>query len=349
MNPTNDQAALRYLYEEPPPRGTWREVAPGLRWLRIPLPFALDHVNLWLLDEGPEGWALIDTGVANDATRALWQELFETALDGRPISRMIATHYHPDHIGLAGWMVERWGCPFASSRTEWLEARMLTLDQREGSTIAGGQQSFYRRCGAPESVLAALAQRGHGYSRIVSTVPRQFERLRDGDTVRIGQRNWQIITGGGHAPEQVCFYSPDDGIFIAADHVLPRITPNVSVHHWEPDEDPLADYVTSLERLKDLPAECLVLPSHGLPFRSLGIRIDQLLGHHDVRLEQTWDACTEAATVHDVSTALFKREMDAHQTSFAIGETLSHLNHLWRQGTIAREERAGEATLYRQR
>lgn len=327
---------LSFPFAAPPPEGGVTQVAPGVLWLRMPLPFALDHVNLWLLRDGP-GWAVVDTGIASNRTRAIWEAVFERHLGGLPITRVVVTHFHPDHLGLAGWITERFGAGLWMTRTEWLLGRLLSLDG--GPDLLAANRRFYGEAGLGPDQLAALEERGHAFPKGVPSVPASFTRLRDGDVVRIGDQDWHVTTAGGHAPEHACLTCPDLGLFIAGDMVLPRISPNVSVWPSEPDADPLADFLEGLARLRAGQDDgLLVLPSHGLPFHGLHARIGQLVAHHRERLEETVAACRERpASVAELTAVLFRRRMDAHQLSFAVGEALAHLNHLWRQGRLARE------------
>lgn len=303
-------------------------IADDLLWLRLPLPFALNHVNLWLLRDG-DGWLLIDTGIATDQLRQVWTQLLHDGdLADKPITRILATHFHPDHIGLAGWLCGRFGAPLLAARTEWQKARLLSLDDsdRLTATVSG----FYRQAGVGPEALLNISERGNLYARRVSPIPRSFQRLQDGETLRIGGTDWRVITTPGHAPEMICLHSAERNILIAADHILPEISPNVSVWPDEPLADPLHEFRASLHKIRaQVPADCLVLPSHGRPFRGLHARIDWLDAHHDERLDATMNACRQPdATALQVMLTLFPRALDPHQWGFAMGEALAHLNYL---------------------
>jgi glyoxylase-like metal-dependent hydrolase (beta-lactamase superfamily II) len=310
----------------------------------MPLPFALNHVNVWLLED-EDGWTLVDAGISNERTKSLWEGVFTSALGNRPVSRMIVTHYHPDHMGLAGWMVERWAARFEAPRTEWLLARLLTVEAN--ATMAGGMTDYYRQAGADAELLERLKNRGHSYARNVSRVPASYERLQEGSIIRIGGRDWRVMVGPGHAPEMACLYSAEAGVLIAADHILPTITPNVSVTYAEPEADPLTDFVQSFPRFRELPDDTLVLPSHGRPFYGLHRRLDELLDHHHERLDLAWEQCAEPKSVVEMTGVLFKRELDTHQMAFAIGEALAHLNNLKHAGRVAAEQGADGVIRYR--
>ena len=338
---------LRFPWPEPPSAATLAEVAPGVRWLRMPLPFVLDHINLWLIEDAA-GWTVIDTGIDMASTRAIWETVFAEALGGRKVTRLIVTHFHPDHLGLAGWLAERWQAPLWISETEWLYGRMASLDREP--RFAADQLAFYRRAGLDAATLDMLAGRGNGYAERVSPVPRSFHRIADGSEIAIGGRLWRVVTGRGHAPEQSCLHCPELDLFIAGDQVLPKISPNVSVWPQEPDADPLSRFLDSLARLRELvPPEVLVLPSHNLPFYGLHARIDQLLAHHRDRLAEVEAACSEPASAMAIVPLLFRRRLDAHQLGFAVGEALAHLNYLVAAGRLVRRERADGVLVFERR
>jgi glyoxylase-like metal-dependent hydrolase (beta-lactamase superfamily II) len=311
-----------------------RLLAPGLLGIRFALPFALDHVNVWLLEDG-EGRAVIDAGLGDERTRTRWRELLSGGpLADRPVTRLLATHFHPDHLGLAGWLCAETGAELLASHTEWLNGRLLALDTSAGFVDAG--RAFDRRAGLDEEVIAERAARGNLYRRRVSEPPARFRRLRPGDRLGIGGREWGVLVGQGHAPEMVCLFSPELNVLIAADQILPKISPVVGVWPAEPEANPLADFLATLERFRALPDDCLVLPSHGRPFRGLHVRIDQLIAHHAERLEATLAACARPATIVEVVPHLFHRELDTHQLQFALGESLAHLNYLAAEGRLRR-------------
>jgi glyoxylase-like metal-dependent hydrolase (beta-lactamase superfamily II) len=338
-------AALSFPHTAPPASGAVTTVAPGIKWLRMPLPFALDHINLWLLEEH-DGWMIVDSGLDTDETKRHWDEVLRHALDGKPVTRLVVTHFHPDHMGLAGWLTEKLAVPLWCTETEWLFARMLCLDDTQ--TFVANALDFYRRTGADEATRSIFAGRGNPYRKRVSPVPHRFHRLSDGTEMTIGGNRWRVIVGRGHAPEHACLYSGDLDILIAGDQVLPKISPNVSLWPQEPDADPLALFLASLEKIKRaVPANALVLPSHGLPFRGLHTRIDQLTSHHVARLSELEAACAEPRTCAEIVPVLFRRKLDAHQIGFAIGETLAHLQYLVNKGRMSRAGRADGVYIYR--
>jgi glyoxylase-like metal-dependent hydrolase (beta-lactamase superfamily II) len=335
------ESELHYpLGDALPGPGEALDLAPGLRWVRMGLPFALDHINLWLLRDridGREGWTIVDCGIASDETRANWERVFAERLDGLPVLRVIATHFHPDHLGLAHWLTERWQCRLWMSATDYNLARVAST-----STVGLGgaaAAAFFCSHGLtdPDS-LDKIRGRADYYPRMVPAVPASYRRLMDGNEIDIGGRVWRCIAGYGHSPEHISLFCEEAGLLISGDMVLPRISTNVSVVDVEPEGDPLNLYLDSLVRCLDLPADTLVLPSHGKPFTGLHARIDQLREHHDERLADVIAACGAAPThAADLLPVLFKRKLDLHQTTFAMGEAIAHLNALWLKGQLGRE------------
>jgi glyoxylase-like metal-dependent hydrolase (beta-lactamase superfamily II) len=323
-----------------PESGGVSEIAPGVLWVRLALPFALDHINVWLLEDGP-GYTLVDTGLGVDRTREVWERLAATVLAARPIRRVVCTHYHPDHVGLAGELTRRYGAELWCSQAEWTHARMYALEPQAETDAAA--ERFYRTAGMPEDTIRTTIEGVFPYRAGVADVPASYRRLRAGDEVTIGADRWQVLVGRGHAPEHVCLHAPGRRLLISGDQVLPSITPNVSVMPSEPMAEPLSEFLDSLAALRHVPDDVLVLPSHGRPFTGLHRRIHELTVHHRDRLDEVLAACRQPRTAWEVMRTMFRRPLDPHQTTFAVGESVAHLNHLVHAGHLARHEVPGGA------
>ena len=289
------------------------QMSDGLFGLRLALPFALDHVNVWFLRDG-ESWTLVDTGIANEATKDIWSDLLGNGLDDSPIGRLIATHFHPDHMGLAGWLCRQTGAEFWASRTEWLTARALAHDVSDDFVDAG--RRFDRLAGLSDDQIAERAARGNLYRTRALAPPASYARVEEGAEIAIGGEPWRVLIGRGHAPEMICLYSENRGLLLAADQILQKISPNIGVWPGELDANPLSDYLESLETFRDLPETTLVFPSHGQAFYGLHERIDELIKHHHMRLERAEEAAGQGRTVTDIIPSLFDRQLDAHQPRF---------------------------------
>jgi glyoxylase-like metal-dependent hydrolase (beta-lactamase superfamily II) len=332
MTTKQGSAGLRFPFPEPPAAGELKEVANGVLWARIPLPFRLNHINVYLIDDG-DGWAVLDTGIANKATRELWETLFAGPLAGRKLTRLIVTHYHPDHIGLAGWLAERFDLPLLTTQTTYLVCLNISLSP--GALDAKTYHDFYLRNGLNPATTALVTTQGHGYLKMVTPLPPTFERIVGGDTLQIGGRSFEVLTGNGHAPEQAMLYCQEDKLFFGADQVLEKISPNVSVWAVDPHGDPLGLYLRSLAELKaQLPAEVLVLPGHQMPFIGLAARADELAAHHQKRCSAIEEACCVPKPAAELLPAIFHRPLDPHEMSFAFSEVLAHVNYMLGQGTL---------------
>ncbi|MDO5528645.1 MAG: MBL fold metallo-hydrolase [Paracoccus sp. (in: a-proteobacteria)] len=330
----DDGAGITTPWPEPPAEGEATEIAEGALWLRLPLPMQLDHVNCYAF-AGGDGWTLIDTGMDTRRTRAIWTRLLtDGPLAGRPVARIIATHHHPDHIGLAGWFQEQ-GAQLWTSRTAWLMARMLVLDEQERpprESIA-----FMRRAGMPPEMLARrAAERPFNFADSVHALPLGYTRLTEGQTVRFGGRDWAVRMGDGHAPEHITLWSRDDDLVIGGDQLLPGISPNLGVYPTEPEADPVADWLAACARLAPhARAGQLVLPGHKLPFRGLPARLRQLADNHVSALSRLEAALVETPmTPADSFTLLFRRQISADNFGLALVEAVAHFNHLAQAGRI---------------
>jgi glyoxylase-like metal-dependent hydrolase (beta-lactamase superfamily II) len=337
--PTTHRGLTYPLGRGAPGEGELIEIAPGVGWARLPLPGSLGHINVWALDDG-EGVALVDTGLDIPAVREAWEKLLAGPLSGRPVTRVFVTHMHPDHVGLAGWLTERFGVKLWMTRGEWLFARMLTLDARDAPPP---EDIAHRRAAGWDDVRIAEAQAKpwRFFASVVSPVPQSIIRLQDGQAIRIGARTWKVVTGNGHSPEHACLVDGEAGVMIAGDQVLPRITSNVSLSMSEPEGDPLGDWLASIAKLRQLSPDLLVLPSHGEPFTGLHARLDALRDGHLGRLDAIAKRLNEPKRAVDLFGVLFGRAIDDSVYGLATGEALAHLRRLEVEGRAVREELDG--------
>jgi glyoxylase-like metal-dependent hydrolase (beta-lactamase superfamily II) len=325
---------LVYPLGDPPEAGIAREIAPGVRWIRMPLPFALKWINLWLLEDG-DGWTIVDTGVAMEQSREYWRKIFEDTLGGKPVTRVICTHMHPDHVGLAGWICRKFDAPLWMSRLEYITCRVLVADTGREAPEEG--VAFYRAAGWDEDLIDSYKIRFGGFGKAVSRVPDAYKRMSDGDVVEIGGRPWRVITGNGHCPEHVCLWQEELKLFISGDQVLPRISSNVSVFPTEPDGDPLADWISSCKKLLDvMPNDVLVLPSHNEPFIGLHERLHSLIDGHERTLKRILSRLTEPKRAIDLFGAMFARKIGSDVIGMATGEAIAHVNCLVGRGLARR-------------
>jgi glyoxylase-like metal-dependent hydrolase (beta-lactamase superfamily II) len=330
------------LIGEIPPPGAAVEIAPQVRWLRMPLPFALDHINLWLL-EGADGFTIVDAGFALPQVQAAWEAVL-TGIE-RPVRRVLVTHFHPDHLGLAAWLVEKTGAELLMTAGEYLTGWAVWA-QAAGHGVPD-MLRFFRRHGLGEAPIAALESRGNAYRKGVPALADRYRRLREGDRLRLTGDDWVVQVGHGHAPEHAALYCAEAGVLISGDMLLPRITTNISVFAVSPEADSLQDYLGSLSRWKSLSAATLVLPSHGRPFHGASARVAALEEHHEARLAEVLDACGGTArSAAELLPVLFDRALDAHQTMFAMGEAIAHLNYLEHAGRIGRQTGADGVIRY---
>jgi len=338
--PTEHRGLTYPLGREVPEFGAMLPLAEGVGWTRLPVPGSLNHINIWLLDD-EGGIAIVDSGLDIPPSREAWETLFAGALSARTVTRVLCTHFHPDHIGLAGWLCERFDVRLWMSRGEWLFARMLTADVRKAPPPEA--LAYWWMAGWSEEAIAEEAAKGWGrFASAVSPVPVSFRRLQEGDIVRIGGRDWKVVVGSGHSPEHACLLDEKGKLLIAGDQVLPRITSNVSLSLSEPEADPLGDWLASIAKLRMLSSDLLVLPSHGEPFTGLHARLDRLAEGHAGRLDALHAHLAEPKRAVDCFGILFARAIGDH-VGLATGEALAHLRHLEATGRATREVRDGVA------
>ncbi len=326
---------LDYPFEALPEPGTAMPVAPGVHWVRMPLPFKLDHINLFLLEDG-DGWTLLDTGYGNDETKELWREVWGATLGGRPITRVIVTHFHPDHVGNAGWIAETLGLMPHMTQVEWMSANLAF--RMAGTADVDRRIPWYARNGLASERLDFF-RAGHVPYPNGVTLPPAYVRIREHDRLSIGGREWEVRIGTGHSPEHACLYCAELDVLLGGDQILPSISTNVSAWPYEPEADPLGDFLDSLREFADyLPEDVLVLPSHGRPFRGAHRRIAWLHDHHDERLGKIRDLLDRPRAAAELIDTLFPFEFDGHQLGFAMGEVIAHLNRLVHAGEVRRGE-----------
>ncbi|MEM1101533.1 MAG: MBL fold metallo-hydrolase [Pseudomonadota bacterium] len=340
-----EAALLSYPIAEPPHPGTGVEVAEGVLWLRLPLPMALDHVNLYAFDEG-DSWTLIDAGMRWPKGGAALETLRSGALGGKPISRVICTHHHPDHVGYAGCFQAE-GAELFMTRTAWLTARMLTLDVQE--KYPPETVSFYKRAGMDAAVLAArLDERPFNFADVVEPMPLGYTRLSEGDVIRFGGRTWDVRLGSGHAPDHATFWSRDDGLVLTGDQIIPGISPNIGLYPTEPEADPVADWIASCERLSAFAQpQQLALPGHKRPFHGLPLRLTQLMDNHHGVLRRLLAHLETPSTAGETFLPIFKREIGKGEYGLALVEAFAHCQHLFHQGAVTRELNEAGAFVYR--
>lgn len=331
-----EAAALDYPYKDVPvpAPGEAREVGPGVFWLRMPMPSRLNHINVWLIEEDG-GWTVVDTGIPDERTREVWRTVFQSAMGRKPLRRVIVTHLHPDHVGLAGWLCEHFDVELWMSRTDYLLCRTLVQDTGRDAPPEGLR--FYTAAGFTEAGLKDYREKFGRFGAAVFRMPQAYRRIVDGETLRIGGQDWRVVVGRGHAPEHACLWCPALNLFISGDQILPRISSNVSVFPTEPDANPLQEWLDSCARLKALlPADVLVLPAHNEPFYGAHARLVELQRDHELGLSKLLDLCREPKRAVDVFGPLFKSVITEANFLMATGESLAHLNCLMARGLVTR-------------
>ncbi|MFC4701544.1 MBL fold metallo-hydrolase [Glaciecola siphonariae] len=328
---SEDEHVIEALALELPKAGELCAVDEDIFWLRMPLPFDLDHINLYLIKDG-DGYAAIDTGIGTQTTEDIWAAIFDQL--GAKITRVIVTHMHPDHIGMAGYLSEKFRAPLYMTMAEYYVARSMVAGGRGASDWQ--DREYLQRCGMPSQYIEKASQNKGGIQKVVKPIPLGFKRLTEGQILSIGNHQWRVMIGRGHSPEHACLYCESKQILISGDHVLPNISPNIGVYSTEPDANALKLYLATLPQFKDLPIDTKVLPSHKLPFTGLHVRVDELIHHHHAHLARLRDFCQTPRTVEACLGVLFKRKLNPHNMFFAIAEALAHLNYLYFNDELAR-------------
>lgn len=337
-------ATLDYPVASPPPIGGALDLGCGVRWLRLPVPGGLRHINVWLLADA-DGWTLVDTGMDVPASREAWEGPLDAALAARPIRRIYCTHHHPDHAGLAAWLAARHGAVVYLGAAEERLMRLL-LDTAENPSAQAARLAAFARDGlvATDEMRPFLAVRG--YRSVMSGIPPEIRRYGDGDEFIAGGVRWVARLARGHTDGQLLLHAPEAGLLIAGDQVLPRITSNIGIYPERLDQDPLASFLGSFAALEAIWPEPLVLPSHGDVFRGLRLRLAQLRAHHAATLETLAGIVTRPMTAAEVVPRLFRRELDPLNRMLALGETLAHLQYLAGRGRLSVTEPSGEPRRY---
>ncbi len=323
---------IGFPFTDPPVEGQAVQVADGILWMRLPLPMQLDHVNIFALDDG-DGWCVVDTGFDSKRGRAVWQALIDGPLRAKPITRVLVTHYHPDHIGLAGWLQAQ-GAELITTRTSWLYARMLCLDVQ--STATPEAMQFYRRAGLSEQALHKRAtDRPFNFADVVAPLPPAFTRIAEGDSFHAAGRDWTVRIGHGHAPEHATLWT--EGIVLGGDQLLPGISANIGVYPTEPEADPLTEWLDSCRAFMPHARQAdLILPGHKLPFTGLPFRLTQMIENHESALIRLLDHLQTPRVTRQCFVPLFKREIDGSAEGMALVEAVAHLNTLLRRGLVSR-------------
>lgn len=336
---------LHYPWEEPPEHGQAVEVAEGVLWIRLPLPMALDHVNIYALDDGAS-WTVVDTGIGSARSQELWESVLAGPLAGKPVGRVILTHHHPDHIGMAGWLTARFGAELATTRTAYLLARMLILDVEERPSEQA--LAFWRAAGMDREILETRkAERPFNFADICAPIPVGYARVKQGDVIRAGGRCWDVHIGNGHAPEHLTLWSRDDALVLAGDQVISSISPNIGVYPTEPEADPVAEWLITCGRLAALAREDhLLLSGHKRPFTGLPVRMRQLVENHYGALDRLRTHLATPKTAAECFAPLFKRQVDHRIYGLALVEAVAHLNHLHQAGEVTRTRREDGAWLW---
>ena len=330
---------LTYPVKTTPEPGKAVQIQPGIYWIRLPIPFELDHINVWLLEDG-DGYTLVDTGIYSNRTREAWQQIFEEVLKDRPIKRIVVTHFHPDHFGLARWLCERTGAEYVTSE-ETIERTSFLLDKADHENVET-RMAFYQQHGISGLKIFENFLKGSLYTEVVSGYLQSNRIIGDGEILSIGGNDWQVIMTYGHAPGHINLYCKALNMLISGDQILPTITSNVSVYADQPDANPLNEYLESFKKFYFLAEDTMVLPSHGKVFEGLHIRTGEIVGHHHQTLEKIYSICEQAHAVIELVPKLFRRKLEGINSVLAFGETLAHLNYLCAEQRLQRKLESGK-------
>ena len=331
---------ITYPMSERPGKGELQAVAPGVHWLAMPMSGSLAFINLYLLEDH-NGWWIVDTGLSNKQTTDVWEDVFANALGGKPVVGVICTHMHPDHIGQAKLITDRFHCPLYMTQGEYFQARSFANGGGISQSGWIGEQ-FYVQAGMPKDYLEQLAKMWASRASEGMSMPAMvqgFERLQDGQILRIGDTDWKIVVGAGHSPEHACLYSSALKVLISGDQILPIVTSNVSVHPTEPNANPLKNWMESHDHfLKVIPKDTFILPGHNLPFFGVKPRLRDLINHHEDRMLAIEEACVEPKIARDLLPVLFARKLDSGQMMMALGEAIAHIHLLIHRNRLQRIE-----------
>ena len=337
---------IRYEFDDKPENGSTQPVADGIHWLRMPLPFAINHINLWLLEDN-DGWAVVDTGIHSDVSKNVWKQAISSVMRDKPINHVVVTHLHPDHVGCAGWLTDEFDIDLWMTRDEYLLCRVLVADTGRAAPEEG--VNFYHAAGFAPEAMHNYQKMFCMFGRYVAPLPEAYKRLKEGDELMFAGHKWEVLIGRGHSPEHACFFDAERNLFVSGDQLLPTISSNVSVYPTEPKANPLKDWLDSLRMLKaSLPEDVLVLPAHGKPFRGAHERLDALVAEHVDGLAKLLEYCKEPRRALDAFPALFKSRITDGSLMMATGESVAHLNYLIDEGSVVAETDADDVTWYRQ-
>ncbi len=346
MTSKKPKTRLEFFTDTAPQAGEVTQIADGVFWLRMSLPMAgLDHINLYFLRDGDE-FVVVDTGLGWRDAMDIWEKVFAEHMGGAKVNRVICTHLHPDHAGLAGWMCRKFDAPLLMTMGEYFLCRLMAADTGNPAPEEG--IGFYKRAGFTDEQIETYKSKFGGFGKAISELPNGYQRIQDGDVIKIGGGDWQVLVGSGHSPEHACLYNADLKLMISGDQILPNISSNVSVWPTEPDGNPLEDWISSCHKLRDaVPNDTLVMPAHGIPFWGANARLTRLIEHHEHALERLYKHCLEPRHSTEVYPVLFRRKINDGNRLMAVGESIAHLNCLIKRGRMVRSTNAAGQYVYR--